>query len=139
MPKAFERFSSASSTAPFYPVSKFLQVEIPNLESLSVEQIQELQKFVEQRKGLFDFESYSFVIQKRLDLNGFVKLLESLGIEADVEERFVERKKVPRVSFGQYKGLLFSELPDSYLLWLKNNYKGYQRKFVEEELKSRNL
>ena len=115
------------------------KVEIPNLESLNVEQIQQLQKFVAQRKGLFDFETYSFVIQKRLDFEGFVKLLESLGIEADVEEKFIEKKRADRVSFGQYKGLLFTELPDSYLLWLKNNYHGYQRKLVEKELKRRNL
>ena len=115
------------------------KVEIPNLESLSVEQIQQLQKFVEQRKGLFDFETYSFVIQKRIDFEGFVKLLESLGIDADVQEKFIETKRADRVSFGQYKGLLFTELPDSYLLWLKNNYHGYQRKLVEKELKRRNL
>jgi len=115
------------------------KVEIPNLESLSVEQIQQLQKFVEQRKGLFDFGTYSFVIQKRLDFESFVKLLESLGIEADVQEKFIEKKRADRVSFGQYKGLLFTELPDSYLLWLKNNYHGYQRKLVEKELKRRNL
>jgi len=127
------------------PILQFIEfansykVEIPNLESLSIEQIQELQKFVEQRKGLFDFETYSFVIQKRLDYESFVKLIKSLGIDAEVEQKFLETKRADRVSFGQYKGLLFTELPDSYLLWLKNNYHGYQRKLVDKELKRRNL
>jgi len=128
-----------------YPEFHFTQyknsykVQIPNLESLHVKQIQEIQKFVQERKGLFDFETYSFVIQKRLEYENFVKLLDSLGMKANVTEKFLETKKAKRIGFGKYKGVAYNELPDSYLLWLKSSYKGSERKYIEEELKKRQL
>ena len=128
-----------------YPEFHFTQyknsykVQIPNLESLHVKQIQEIQKFVQERKGFFDFETYSFVIQKRLDYENFVKLLDSLGMKANVIEEFLETKKAKRIGFGKYKGVAYNELPDSYLLWLKSSYKGSERKYIEEELKKRQL
>ena len=54
-------------TKPYFIFTKYansFSVHIQNLEQLSVEQIQNIQTFVEQRKGVFDFETYSFVIQK---------------------------------------------------------------------------
>ena len=50
-------------------------VKIPNLEKLSVAQIQELENFVYQRKGTFDFETYSFSIQKRIEFHEFTSLI----------------------------------------------------------------
>jgi hypothetical protein len=115
------------------------KVVVKNLESLSVEQIQQIEHFVKERKGIFDFETYSFVIQRRIDFEEFYKLMRELGMIVDIEEVLPQQKYEPRVGFGQYKGLLYSELPDSYLLWLKNNYHGYDRNYIESELKSRKL
>jgi hypothetical protein len=115
------------------------KVVVKNLESLSVEQIQQIEAFVKERKGYFDFETYSFVIQRRISFDEFCKLMRELGMSADIEEYRAEQKQEPRVGFGQYKGLFYSELPDSYLLWLKNNYHGYDRDHIERELKARNL
>ncbi len=114
-------------------------VYIPNLERLSVEQIQELQHFVDVRKGVFDFEKYTFVIQKRLEFVEFLSLINSLGIKAVCEENFIVKKAQPRVGFGQYKGMLYNELPDSYLIWLKTNYHGADRAIIDSELKKRKL
>jgi len=115
------------------------RVHVKNLEKLSVEQIQEIQKFVRVRKGIFDFATYSFVIQKRLEFSDFVALVLSSNIKATCSENIIIQKQQPRVNFGQYKGMFFSELPDSYILWLKSNYRGNQRGIIEKEVTKRNL
>jgi len=114
-------------------------VSIPNLEKLSVEQIKELEYFVSSRNGIFDFETYSFVIQKRLELYEFSALINHLGIDARIQERIIIKETEPRIGFGQYKGMQYSELPNSYMLWLKTNYKGFDKEKIDKELRKRNL
>ena len=114
-------------------------VHIPNLEKLSVSQIQELEEFVKSRNGIFDFNTYSFSIQKRIEFNAFVSLINSLGIEANCDENLHKQKAHARIGFGQYKGMQFNELTDSYMLWLKANYSGKDRNTIAKELKKRNL
>lgn len=114
-------------------------VYIPNLESLNVSQIQELEAFTKSRNGLFDFSTYSFSIQKRIEFNDFVLLISSLGIKANCSENSVVAQAQPRIGFGQYKGMQFNELTDSYMLWLKANYSGRDRGLIDKELKKRNL
>lgn len=114
-------------------------VRVPNLEKLSVEQIQELENFAQKRKGIFDFENYTFSIQKRVEFHEFATLIKSLGIDAVLEERLIIKDIEPRIGFGQYKGMQYSELPNSYMLWLKGNYRGYDKAKVDKELEKRNL
>jgi len=114
-------------------------VHILNLEELSVEQIQKLQHFVSERRGVFDFETYSFVIQKRLEFEEFLSLIKSSDIEAVCKEKVLEVKTKSKIEFGKYKGLFYSEVPDSYLKWLKTNYRGKDRNILDIELQSRNL
>ena len=116
------------------------RVYIKNLEELSVEQIQEIERFVKARRGIFDFETYSFVIQKRLSFKEFVALIDGSNIKAICKESLAQTSdNRPRVEFGQYKGLFYSDLPDSYLKWLKSNYLGKDRDALEQELKNRHL
>jgi len=113
------------------------KVVVKNLESLSVIQIQEIERFVLKRKGLFDFNTYSFVIQKKLEFKEFEKLVELSSIYAScLDDPLIVQVK-ERIGFGQYKGMLFSELSDSYILWLKANYSGAQKKLLKKELNSR--
>ena len=121
----FRRFTSSFS------------VKVENLEELSVDKIQKIQKFVEDRNGVFDFEKYEFVIQKKLEFNEFVTLLKFCDIDAITTEKSKELKPQPRVGFGKYKGMFYKDVPTSYLLWLKNNYYGFDKKLVEEELNKR--
>ena len=120
-----------------YPNS--FKVIVENLEDLSIVQIQEIERFVSQRKGLFDFETYSFVIQKRLAFREFQLLIQSSKIDALCRERVLRQKVQPRVGFGEYKGMFYSELPDSYIAWLYSNYRGSQRAIIESEYKKRAL
>lgn len=114
-------------------------VHVENLEELSVEQIQLIQDFVEKRRGVFDFDTYTFVIQKRLEFNEFVFLLESSSISSTCREHVLETKQTVKVAFGKYKGMLYSEIPDAYLLWLKGNYRGKERDIIDAEISFRKL
>ena len=123
----------------FRPLKNSFCVTVKNLEKLSVDEIQKLQTFVSARKGIFDFNSYTFSIQKKLGLEEFENLLMLCKIDVVVTEEFKIDDTEPRISFGHYKGMLYGELPDSYLLWLKSNYRGAQRENVESELLKRKL
>jgi hypothetical protein len=123
----------------FTQLSNSFRVHIPNLEALEVSDIQKIETFVKERKGYFDFNSYSFVLQKRLDYEEFVKLIQKSDLDILLENKPLEKKKTARIGFGQYKGVFYNELPDGYLLWLKNNYIGADKKIIEAEIKRRNL
>ncbi len=123
----------------FTQYAKSFNVHITNLEQLSVEQIQEIENFVKIRNGIFDFNAYSFSIQKKIEFPEFVELIEHSNIQAKLSEHIIQVKFQPRIGFGQYKGMQYNELPDSYMLWLKSNYRGYDRDAIEKELKRRKL
>jgi len=115
-------------------------VQVENLEELSVEEIQKIESFVSARNGIFDFKTYSFIIKKRVTFIEFLTLLKYSDIEHISEE--IARKAtttLARIEFGKYKGMFYSEAPDSYLLWLKGNYRGKDRDIIDAELKSRAL
>ena len=112
-------------------------VVVKNLEKLSVEQIQEIEAFVQKRKGIFDFNTYTFVIQKKIDFNMFVTLINNSNINAYCQENVISKKEYKRIGFGQYKGMQYNELPDSYMLWLKSNYHGYEKDDINKELQKR--
>lgn len=114
-------------------------VHVDNLEQLDVTKIQKLQEFVSKRNGIFDFESYTFSIQKKLEFDDFVLLLKHSNIDATCKENRVKSAQNIEVEFGKYKGMLYSEIPDNYLLWLKANYRGSQRAIIDAEIKSRSL
>jgi len=123
----------------FTQYSNSFSVHVKNLEQLSVEQIQEIQSFVTLRKGVFDFNTYSFSIQKKIEFEEFCKLIKQSSIDAQCAEHIIQQKEQHRVGFGQYKGMQYNELPDSYILWLKNNYRGQDRDIIDKELKKRKL
>ena len=123
----------------FTQYAKSFSVHIKNLEQLHVEQIQEIQHFVKARKGIFDFNTYKFSIQKKIEFHEFIELIEQSGINAICTEHIIQVETQPRVGFGQYKGMQYNELPDSYMLWLKTNYRGYDRDTIDKELKRRKL
>ena len=117
----------------------FFSVYVKNLEKLSVSKIQELENFVKIRNGIFDFDSFSFTIQKKLNYDQFLSLLKHLNIDAECEENLIIEQTQPRITFGQYKGMQYNELPDSYMIWLKTNYIGQEKEVIEKELKKRGL
>ena len=115
-------------------------VYVKNIQKLSVAQIQELEHFVKLRHGYFDFNTFSFSIQKKISFKEFTKLLNSLNITAVVEENIIKtRDDTTKINFGKYKGMFYSDLPDSYLLWLSKNYNGEDRNIITQELQNRNL
>ncbi len=123
----------------FTQYAKSFSVYIKNLEQLTVEQIQEIENFVKRRKGIFNFNTYSFSIQKKIEFQEFVELVEQSNIAATYKEHIIQIKSQPRVGFGQYKGMQYNELPNSYMLWLKTNYRGQDRDIIDKELSRRKL
>ncbi len=123
----------------FTKYTKSFSVHIKNLEKLTVEQIQEIENFVKRRKGIFSFNTYSFSIQKKIEFQEFVELVEQSNIAATYKEHIIQIKSQPRVGFGQYKGMQYNELPNSYMLWLKTNYRGQDRDIIDKELSRRKL
>lgn len=114
-------------------------VHVQNLEMLTVSDIQILEEFVKTRNGIFDFNTYTFVIQKKIEFTEFVKLLDCLHIEANISEYLPIVESKTRIGFGQYKGMCISDLADSYLLWLKSNYHGGQKQDILKEITKRGL
>lgn len=114
-----------------------VSVYIENLEQLSVAEIQKIEKFVTTRKGILDFHTYTFFLPKKLNMDIFISLLWHVGIDATCEEKVTQKSVGKRIEFGQYKGMLYSEIPDSYLIWLKSSYRGADRDIIDEELKFR--
>jgi len=123
----------------FTALAHSFKVHVSNLALLSVEQIQEIESFVQKRNGVFDFNTYSFSLQKKIEFNEFVKLINNSSIEAICINEPLISKVQARISFGQYKGMYYNELPDSYLIWLKGNYSGLQRETIMGELQKRGL
>lgn len=123
----------------FTKYANSFSVHIQNLEELSVEQIKTIESFVKQRNGIFDFDKYTFSIQKKIEFNEFVSLIKYVGIDASFKEQIIYKTTKAKVEFGKYKGMQYSELPDSYLLWLKGNYRGKDREIIDNELKSRTI
>lgn len=123
----------------FTKYSNSFSVQVKNLEELSVEQIQKIEHFVDARNGLFDFNTYSFVIQKKIEFYEFVSLMKHVGIDNYCEEKILLTETKARIDFGKYKGMQYSEVPDSYLIWLKSNYRGKDRSIIDNELKNRSL
>lgn len=119
--------------------AKSFRVKIKNLEKLTVEQIQEIESFVKKRNGIFDFHTYSFSIQKKIEFQEFVELVEQSNVVATCKEYVLQVEFQPRVGFGQYKGMQYNELPNSYMLWLKTNYRGQDREIIDKELIRRKI
>lgn len=130
---------SSKAQLVFTKLTNSFKVDVVNLESLDVSQIQELELFVKKRNGIFDFNAYSFEIHKNIEFYEFEKLIKSVGIKCICKENIRYTESASRIAFGQYKGMFFSDLDDSYLLWLKSNYRGEQKELIDTEVLSRRL
>jgi hypothetical protein len=128
----------------------YYTIRIENLEALSVPQIRQLEAFAMQRRSTLDFQTASIRIWKRIDYHHFNKTLEAAGIAADTIESEIVRspsaaaeappeRVTAKVGFGKHRGIAYAELPESYLLWLKMNYSGPERHYIDQELAARNL
>ena len=78
-------------------------------------------------------------IHKNIEFYEFEKLIKSVGIKCICKENIRYTESASRIAFGQYKGMFFSDLDDSYLLWLKSNYRGEQKELIDTEVLSRRL
>lgn len=123
------------------------KIRVENLEALTVPQIQKLEAFALQRRSRLDFATSEMVIWKRIDYAHFNRLIEASGIAADTVESEIRKPAAsseavtpdPVVGFGKHRGMRYRDLPEHYLMWLKSNYSGPERGFIEAELSRRHL
>jgi hypothetical protein len=131
----------------FVAYRDYYTVRIENLTELTVPQIRQLEAYAAERRSLLDFSTATMKIWKRVDYAHFNKTLKLAGIAADTIESEVVRPdsmpaapaKDPVVGFGKHRGMRYGDLPEGYLLWLKNNYSGPERGLIEAELTRRGL
>lgn len=134
----------------FQGYTNFFKVHVDNLEQLSVDQIKKILDFVQKRRGFFDFETYEFKIQKKMDFKEFKVLCEDAKLEVVLKEfegkqqlhKNIQNENVQtdtKIDFGKYKGKFFKELPDSYIIWLRRNYVGKFKDIIVQEYKKRAL
>jgi uncharacterized protein (DUF3820 family) len=65
--------------------------------------------------------------------------MKHLAFDVICTENVIEKFTDARIGFGQYKGMFYSELPDTYLIWLQNNYRGAEQENVLKEVEKRKL
>ena len=131
----------------FVAFRDYYTVTVENLTELSVPQIRQLEAYAEQRRSRLDFTTSRMTVWKRIDFRHFNRTLEAAGIVADTIESEVVRPSAappepvqdPVIGFGKHRGLRYRDIPDGYLLWLKSNYSGPERGYIEDELARRNL
>jgi len=119
-------------------------LQLLNLEALDVSQIKTLEKFTQERRGIFDFDKQRISIQKRVEREDVEKLLRLLGIDVIFVEKSTAQttkaKEPPlpkvdaKIPFGKYKGNLYCDLPKEYLHWLSKNYNGAENSNIAQEL-----
>lgn len=139
----------------FFEHKNSFTLQILNLKELSIEQIKLLEEFSRVRRGVFDFEKERISIQKRLKQKDVEKLFQLLKIDVEfLESHSVIKKSVDdkqtskssasskpttKVTFGKYKGKLYSDLPDNYLQWLVENYNGFENENISNEVIRRTI
>ena len=93
MLKVFERlFNMVQPKFIFTKYFNYFEVYIENLEKLSVNQIQDIELFVKKRKGIFDFNRYTFSIQKRLEFYQFLSLMEYEKFDVECRNKIIQKK-----------------------------------------------
>lgn len=131
----------------FVAYRDYYTVTIENLTALTVPQIKMLESYAAERRSVLDFATATMRIWKRIDYAHFNKTLEYAGIVADTIESEIARPDAapaapaadPVIGFGKHRGMRYRDIPESYLLWLKNNYSGPERGVIEAELSRRGL
>ena len=156
MPKVIEKYwlKLEEIKIIFFEHKNSFTLQIINLEKLSVKTIKTLEEFTTLRRGIFDFVKSRISIQKRLKQEDLEKIFSLLNINVLFVERAnvaVDKNKkilknevqnIPtncKISFGKFKGKLYSDLPDTYLHWLSKNYNGAENMHISEEVMRRKL
>ncbi|MDF1881241.1 hypothetical protein JHD50_07990 [Sulfurimonas sp. MAG313] len=120
--------------------SKQFICKIQNINELSVQTLQELENFASTRSGSLDYTKESFCIPKRIALSHVQELFKLKGLDVFITEEEAKRQRISNmatINFGKYKGTKWTDLDDTYLLWLSKNLNSDDRQIAISELESR--
>lgn len=114
--------------------------KIENIKELSIETLQELEKFASSRSGKLDYTTESFSIPKRIELHHLQELFHLKGMDVFITEKEPQRQKISQdatINFGKFKGQKWEDLDSDYLTWLSKNINSQDREVALTELESR--
>ena len=120
--------------------SREFTCKIENINELSVETLQELEKFASARSGKLDYTSESFTIPKRIELHHLQELFQLKNMDVFITEAEPKRQKISQnatINFGKFKGQKWEDLEEEYLVWLTHNLNSQDREVAINELASR--
>lgn len=121
-----------------YP--RYFRCKIENINELSVQNLQELEAFASARSGQLDYQSESFIIPKRIEIQYLQELFNLKGIEVFITEQEPQKYKISQnatINFGKFKGQKWSDLDEEYLKWLSQNLSSDDRQTALNELSQR--
>ncbi len=120
--------------------SREFTCKIENINELSVQTLQELEKFAAARSGKFDYTTESFTIPKRIELHHLQELFQLMDMDVFITECEPRRQKISEeatINFGKFKGQKWVDLDLDYLEWLSKNLQSQDREVALNELASR--
>lgn len=120
--------------------SKHFTCKIENISELSVQALQELEKFASTRSGGLDYAKESFSIPKRIEIQHLQELFQLKGMDVFITEKEAQRNCIANtatINFGKFKGTKWSDLEENYLLWLTKNLNSDDRQTAISELERR--
>ncbi|HIC44744.1 MAG TPA: hypothetical protein EYO73_10855 [Sulfurimonas sp.] len=120
--------------------SKQFTCKIENIGELSIQTLQELEAFASQRSGSLDYSKESFSIPKRIEIQHLQELFQLKGMDVFITQKEAQKHfavNTSIINFGKFKGTKWSDLEDTYLLWLTKNLNSDDRQTAIRELERR--
>ena len=114
--------------------------KIENMQELSVQTLQELERFASERSGSFDYTKESFSIPKRIEIQHLQELFQLKGMDVFITENESKEYHIANtatINFGKFKGTKWADLEEAYLLWLSKNLNSDDRQTAIAELERR--
>jgi uncharacterized protein (DUF3820 family) len=114
--------------------------KIENIGELSVQTLQGLEDFAAQRSGKLDYNTESFTIPKRIELQHLQEIFKAKGMDVFITEHEPKKNAISQsatINFGKFKGQKWTDLDEEYLVWLSQNISSQDRQVALAELDRR--
>lgn len=114
--------------------------KIENIQELSVQTLQELENFASARSGKLDYNTESFTIPKRIELQHLQEIFKAKGMDVFITEHEPKKSAISQsatINFGKFKGQKWTDLDEEYLVWLSQNISSEDRHVALAELDRR--
>lgn len=114
--------------------------KIENIQELSVQTLQELEEFATARSGKLDYNTESFTIPKRIEIQHLQEIFKAKGMDVFITEQEPKKSEISQsamINFGKFKGQKWTDLDAEYLVWLSQNISSQDKQVALAELDRR--